>query len=427
MLVGLTGMVIGGLILDFVLKSINDLDKTVEPISSPESNNDSESYPTAVEFDQDDGYVQELLNNGFQLLFGSSTIGPDGFTYSAYIFLDQTFNNSFTQINPNSSKNLLPEPPWRGVNSFFPNETEGCRIVFSRSDGQTNKFIGAFSAPKYPEGSHYPNFPVSCNPVAWPAIGQQFGADEQKMLGINGVWSDINQNGLPEFIVRYNYCENGCLIREYGEGEVSTHFYEIKTKTKVVDISADLPGVFEVRHFVHSKNPLNFYVYDPTKYTCWWCPIETWWIYAWDGERFVDVTPKYADEYIKKGAEIIDSIKKKYGDVFSDTEMLSILSLYEKAGLRDEAIKVFYELTNPLHWPDSGKCWLQFVRALAMDDYKNGRPFRITNWEYVDVYGGKLERELIEFFGSGYESSNYDLSACLNEIHLYATQNAPQP
>ena len=385
---------------------------TLEPTATQNPYSGAEPYPTAIAFTQDDVHIQELVDSGYNLLFGSSTAGPDGFIYSAYIFIDATFPPSSLR---STTENLFPRAPYREVLS--PEEyTEGCRIVFYRSDREMNEYMDSFGAPKYSEGGIYQGYPVSCLPNDWQhpkiiSFGSPDDADRE-LLGLNGVWSDINQNGWPEFAVYYQYCGNAC--RNYGA--ISTHLYEIQAQSRVENITADLPGVLEVFHIVHSKAPVDFYVYDPTLWYCYkWCIIDTWWIYAWDGEKLVDVTPNYADEYRAKGAGIVKSVQEKYESSFRDSELLKILFLYEKAGLRDEAIEIFLELTNPLNWPNISQeeiCWLQFARASATDDYLHERPFRFPEFRLEGAVVDIIDYQFADNFEPGFNIDDYDISAC---------------
>jgi hypothetical protein len=365
------------------------------------------SNPTAVAIPEDDTYQSGLREQGYDLVFSSSTVGPGGYIYSVYLYADSTFQIKF----PYADREISP--------------TEGCKIVFYRSDGETNVLVESFAPPKYPEGSIYSNYPVGCRPNHWNEVEDFWlfsiywwfppPTDEVfEKLNLQGVWSDINQNGLPEFAMYFQYCPNACL----NHGAVATHFYEIQTTSEVVHITADLPGVIEPFYLVHSNDPLDFYVYDPTLWYCYkWCIIETWWIYGWDGEKLVDVTSRYKDEYITRGESIKASIQDKYGESFRDSELLTILFLYEKAGLRSLAIESFLELSDPSNWPNASLeelCWLQSARATALEDYEKGQPFRFPEFQLEGAQLPvlfQLPQVILKI-----DHNKYDISACLDII-----------
>ncbi len=295
-------------------------------------------------------------------------------------------------------------------------ETEGCRMAFYQSNEQGDEFISSMPAPTFPEGSIYAGYPVSCAPYDWDNIGNYWwykppDAETFQLLNLKGAWSDINQNGFPEFAVLYQYCSDACL--DYGA--IDLHFYEFQSETIVVDITANLPGVIEPFNLLHSKTPVEFYVYDPTLWYCYkWCVIHTWWIYVWDGEKFVDISPKYANEYRNTVTAIKNRIQQNKGDSFPDKDILEILFEYEKVGLRDEAIQTFLEITNPNLWADASSeelCWLQFVRALAQDDYQKNQPFRLSELgfqlaaDFTYLVPRVLQLQPLD-------QEKYDLSAC---------------
>jgi hypothetical protein len=106
----------------------------------------SPENPTPVPIPQENSFLNGLMGTGYQLMYGSSIAGPGGYLYSAYIFLD----SSFEPYNPDGYTDIFNNLPYR-ENLIDPDETtEGCRIVFFRSDGLKNEFLYSFGAPKYP-------------------------------------------------------------------------------------------------------------------------------------------------------------------------------------------------------------------------------------------------------------------------------------
>ena len=174
--------------------------------------------------------------------------------------------------------------------------------------------------------------------------------------------------------------------------------------------------MIEPFYMVHSSDPYSFWVYDPTLWYCYKCVIDTWWVYAWDGEKLADVSAQYTDDYRKVGQELLQSIRNSYGTTYWEWRLLEILFLYEKAGLRAEALQEFMDISDPVHWSQDDPwrvCWLQVARASAAEDYRLGRPFRFPPVSLSDALGypdlmlqHALEKQYID-------PERYNLSACL--------------
>ena len=348
--------------------------------------------PTAIPIPASDSFQIELLKHGYKLGFSTSTVGPGEYTYSANIF-------------SNHGDNTSPEMP------------KDSRIAFYRFDGKTNLLLRTFSAPEYLGGSIYSGYPpvwISPNYMPfWYEVNGWPDSGNGSLRHLFGEWTDINNNGLPELVLSYEYCPNAC-VDDNGE---ATHFYEIQTTSKIVDITADLPGVIASTLYFHSRNPVEIFVYDPTLWYCYkWCIIDTWWIYAWDGQKFVDVSPKYANEYLAKGAKLIREIQQLSKEGFPEWRLLSILFLYEKAGLRKQAFELFMDISAPSRWPDVSTeelCWLQFARATVSEDYRLGKPFHFPAFNMASEFispSNAIQRniQLLDEL-----KSTYEMSACV--------------
>ena len=306
-------------------------------------------------------FAEDLIQRGHELLASSSVIGPKDYQYSAYLFLN-------TRIDPYADE-LRPEI---------------CRLAIYRQDADENALLRSFTAPQFPPGSRY-TYPVRCEAINWDApsqqmtLGGEITPETRALLGMSGHWSDINQNGLPEFAVYYQYCAQGCL--DYGVPAV--HFYEIKNTYQPVHITADSPGVLLPWDLTHTTDPLTLRAYDAALEYEPLVFIETSWVLAWDGNTFEDVTDQYADEYAEQRAQIAREIQEEYGMPLTDRhpEMLKILVLANKADLsRDQTLTTFLDVTNPAHWPGTDStlsCWLQLGRAYAQRDAAAGRPFTL--------------------------------------------------
>lgn len=348
----------------------------------------SSPLATAASVEQD-VFASDLQRRGYDLIASSSIVGPKDFVYSAYLF-----NN--TKIDPT-------------IDETTP---EICRLAVYRLDEDQNSLLRSFIAPQYPEGSHY-TFPVSCEAVNWddPSPDITWGGDITpeigELLGLNGNWSDINQNGLPEFAVYFQYCNQGCI--DYGA--VAVHFYEITNTYQPVNITSDLPGVIHPWNIVHNRDPLDIWVFDLTEYE----PnafIESSWIYAWDSPEYDDVTSQHAGEYKVDIDQNVADIKDQYGMAISNVqmEMLEILVLSNKAKLsHDQTLATFLDITNPAHWPgldNTMSCWLQLARAYAQKDADANRPFSLP--PSLTTINGPGFSDTLETI----DQDRYDVSAC---------------
>ena len=340
---------------------------------------------TAIPISEQNKFYQDLLKLGYIIGSSSSTIGPGGYIYSAYLFYKEI--------------------------SFDERE---CRIAFYRADDADNFLLYSFLHPEYADSRFWNGFPFRCKAINWnkpESLWFSYPQDQATYqdLSLRGSWSDINQNGLPEFAVLYDFCPNAC------RGQiVSMHIYEIQTTSRVVDLTSNLPGAIEPFYFIHSKNPYTFYVYDPSLSSryCLDCTYDIYWIYGWNGKELVDMTAQFQDEYLARGQEIIQNIRASYGNRMPEWELLEILFLYDKAGLRKQAIQDFLEISDPAHWPNSDAweiCWLQIARASSQEDYRLGKPFYFPPLNLIDLYfpGKQLAYAL-----NHVDTTRYDVSTC---------------
>jgi hypothetical protein len=226
-------------------------------------------------------------------------------------------------------------------------------------------------------------------------------------LALQGNWSDINQNGLGEFAVTFQYCPQGCLEN----GVAAVHFYEITNTYQVVDITADLPGVIHPGKMVQSRDPLTLWVHDLLAYDSG-AYLQTAWIYAWEGAGYVDVSRQYAQAYQAQIDQIVTGIQAAYDAPLTTArlDMLAILLLSNKAKLPQQpTLTTFLQVSDPSRWPGTGAtttCWLQLGRAYAQRDAGKGRPFSLPPNE-TTINGPALEDIL-----AAINQNKYDLSAC---------------
>ena len=351
----------------------------------------SPTAPVILLSENDNQYVQ-LTGKGYRLVSSGSLVGPQGFTYSAYLF-----------INPDLS-------PLFGASE---STEDTMQIAFYRWNGEKNEFLSVQGFPAM-ESNHA----VGANVVDWDqpfleGLILEFvvraNEETKELLRQANYSSDINQNGLPEFALGFQYCPTSCTHPTGG-----IQLFEIQNTSTVQNITESLPGLtfFEI----HSKAPFTFYVEDSDFFDIY-LNISSTWIYTWDGSKFVDVSSHYAEEYLVETDSIINDLKSRYGKPFdeagnqSEMNSLRILKLYEKASLSAEGLKVFLDITDISHWAnisDLSRCWLQISRAMAQEDFKQNRNFELppssSYWEN--------NLELVKRYEEPLKQSGYDTSAC---------------
>jgi len=139
-------------------------------------------------------------------------------------------------------------------------------------------------------------------------------------------------------------------------------------------------------------------------------PIDTWWVFEWDGDSFRDVSTDFADEYIAQTQPIVDRITARMGRPFTiDTyahqiDPLLVIYLNEKAGHAGRGLAEYLRLTDPAAYPGTSHdalCWLQFTRAQLQNDLSAGQPYSV-----VHAWVPPLALEALRATGV------YDLTAC---------------
>lgn len=305
---------------------------------------------------------------------------------SAPLVLDETVYTGY----------LLNLPTMNPLSEAYTGETgqEVCRLIISQTEGEKEVVAAAFDAPPYPTGSYL--FPQLCFLINWDmhtyedipfGDSEPIAAASRELLNLNAYQSDINQNGWPELAVAYFACRVGCR-----DASITTHFYEIQGESSIVDVTVDLPGMLLPWKLSHGQNPLELFVYDPQGEYESHEYFDMWWIFAWDGVTFVDVTNLYPDEVRTWGTEKSHTIQEVYGQGFfygQPTQLLSLLLQYDRVGLRDEGVTLFLTLTDPVHWPETDHgmmCWLQTIRYYVQLDKEQGHPFRLPPGPHSEQY-----------------------------------------
>jgi hypothetical protein len=240
---------------------------------------------------EEDDLSAQFTDKGYRLVSSGSLIGPEGFTYSASLF-----------INPDLS------PLYGGSDS----SQDTMVIAFYRWNGDEKKFLGAQGFPaigdSYAAGANIVNWdqPIPQKPMVEFLV--QADEDTRQMLKQEGYFSDVNQNDLPEFAFVTEYCILSCNDPVGG-----IQLFEIQNPSTIKNITQDLPGLTFFER--HSKDPFTFYVEDRDYYD-FYAGITTHWIYTWNGSDFIDVSPQYAEEYLAEANSIISDLESWYGKPF---------------------------------------------------------------------------------------------------------------
>jgi hypothetical protein len=317
-------------------------------------------------------------------------VGPEGFTYSAYLFVNPDLSPLYAGSDP--TKDTLV-------------------ITFYRWDGEKNEFLGAQNLPAvdnvYAAAAGIADWDQPFSGIKLLDVYLLADEETRPFFKQDSYSSDFNQNGLPEFTVGVAYCPLSCTHPADG-----IQLFEIQTTERVKNITEGLPGR---THFnIHSKNPFTFYVGDSNPYDIY-VDVGSYWIYAWDGSKFIDVSKSYKEDYVADADSIVNHLKAQYGKPFdegeirSETDVLTILKLYEKAGMSEEGLQVFLDVTDISHWPNTStmsQCWLQISRAMAQEDFEQHRNFDLP--PSYSLGFNEVDQDLVKQL----QQAGYDTSAC---------------
>lgn len=356
---------------------------------------------TAIPLSEKDSLYLQLTQKGYRLTSSGSLIGPGGFTYSAHLFINTVSPYYYNSLDPATKETIL--------------------VAFYRRDGAKDVLLGVQYLPPiedYYSGVEYADVAGILN-WNWPFYVQpqmlhmdvelEADAETRPILNQYNFSSDVNQNGLPEFTVLMQFC-----VCSKPEGGIQ--LFEVQNTAVVKNITQNIPKLTFFKP--HSKTPFTFYVRDKLggfsyEYLYYLIVVDR--IYAWEGSEFIDVSSRYADEYLTEANGIISQVKPFYGSSFEKVEIpdpliLRILKLYEAAGMSKQGLQVFLELTDSSHWPGSPNeslCWLQLARATAQQDIATNQEFDLSV-----VYLWYGFSHLDENSRQSFQQASYDISAC---------------
>lgn len=309
---------------------------TSTPTATPTATPTPKPTTTPTGEPQDETWLK-LKNDGYKVVTSASTLVSDK-TYFAYLLALTSLNN---------------------------NPLQYCAISFYYWSGYEYNLIQNTQTTG------------ECKVIPWGSI------EEQVALKREGYWSDINNNGFPEFAIQYY---NGCLSGQSYDC-LFFWFYEIRDEKTVVNLSDTISDKIIPGHIFYKNDPLTIYALSTVEYDhIWRSRFEIFWLYEWDGKKFINVSSKYPDEFRLQAQKVVKEIEKEYGKTFPlndnlATRMTNILAIYNDTELpRGEGLKIFLDITDPSHWPNSDQpnlCWLQAARAYAQIDFEQNKPFRI--------------------------------------------------
>ncbi len=200
-------------------------------------------------------------------------------------------------------------------------------------------------------------------------------------------WGDLNQDGFPDIVVRYNGGGNA-----WGNHD-QVHLWQVTPDGEVVDLLADVYEVYHLAPMYEIKDRngdgiLDLWIFDTRGE--WYdegghAGVGSFKIYAWPGDQVYDISDQFADLYDQAIAECRTFIESKYGKKLDEGEAHAImrqafklLISYEDSLRRDEGWQVYWELTDPSHWPDATSKALDrivMLRERHKKQYDAGKEF----------------------------------------------------
>jgi hypothetical protein len=174
-----------------------------------------------ISLSENDVQYLQLKDKNYYLVSSGSLVGPEGFTYSAYLF-----------INPDLSPLSAGSDPTKDT----------LVITFYRWDGEKNEFLSAQGLPVVDNV-----YAADANIVNWdqplsgkPLLDVLVEADKKTkpIFKQENYSSDINQNSFPEFTFAVEYCPISCTQPTGG-----IQVFEVQNPSTVKNITQDLSGL----------------------------------------------------------------------------------------------------------------------------------------------------------------------------------------
>jgi hypothetical protein len=367
------------------------------PVTTPKPPNGSPNGPvrlppigTEVSPPSSDRFSIEMQANGYELVQSAILKDPQGITFSIYVYFRPGI------------KDTIQRNSWE--------------LAFYRQDGSSQILLG--TAYPSPYSAHSQVYPSSYRLVDWdqalplPAGGLGTGNLDTKareLFHLNGLGSDVNSNGRPEFALAAQYCSDFCTQSLY-----ALDFFEIDSHHRVVNLSQDLPGRITLERA--SDSPLTLRVYDVVPYDAF-SQIRLAYDYVWDGTQYVDATGLDSKVHLANLQGLVNDLKMAAGGPLAtnriETGLWQVLLGFQQLDLGQQGLDTFLTLSDPANWPGSDQptlCWLQMARAQVQLQASRDEPISLFP-SRNDLFGSQSTYDLKGLI-LPLSKAGYDVSAC---------------
>lgn len=236
-------------------------------------------------------------------------------------------------------------------------ETQDCVLVFARDSDVGYRVLDTIAASQLNDRlravlsatSDYGPSPVFCSPLGW---------------------GDANENGLPDMAVTFLWAN------QYTGSEA--HLFEVGPDDAVRDLFAELPGIVSPWEYDPSDPVVTVFDLQWADHDCLYPPMAVVWLYAWRGERYVDITAELdLSSYLGRlQADVEQNFGQPFNPYTTIEPLTQLLVLHDRIGQRAEGWKLYASLTDLKNWPGTdaaSAAWLQsdvdhFTREVQVGD-----------------------------------------------------------
>jgi hypothetical protein len=230
----------------------------------------------------------------------------------------------------------------------YNSETNGnCRLLFFVTESGQTTLIAEFEAASYGVPVDF----LTCSPIGW---------------------GDLNQNDRPDFTMAFDWGV------QYTGSEARV--YEMSAEGIVIELTRDLPGILSPWDF--NPDRTEFPVFDKTwaEHDCIYPPLYVFWVYDWDGEKYVDITPEVdlSGYYNYLSEQLADDYGSPLVPQIHIGPLTTLLVMHEKNGQRSQGWAEYLKLAASDHWPGTSAEsleWLQSDLDHFRQQYESGTPF----------------------------------------------------
>jgi hypothetical protein len=192
-------------------------------------------------------------------------------------------------------------------------------------------------------------------------------------------WGDLNQDGRPDLIINYSCLCNGWCGHWHDA-------LQIESDGTLVDIlpiqvhefkDLDQDGAMElILKDCRGEMSGSAHVWGVSSFR----------VFSWhDLSGVQDVSAQYQHLYTESIERRLGEVQESYGksmDTWAAVDVMAqaygVLLDYENSGRRDEGWSIYWELTDPQHWPDLNQETAQVIigrRERLRSRYETGREF----------------------------------------------------